>query len=159
MVSEMILASFSKIWHLIPIVIAIILFRKFLNYKDKKRKILKNEEDEKNGLTLELRTKKKYEELGYKKVNQKNENQGVDLHMIKEGKNLLIQCQNSFTSKSITSKDIENFYDNATNYVKKNNIEEKNMELRYAIQYSDVLNKSAINILKDDSYCCKYIVV
>ncbi len=79
--------------------------------------------------------------------------------MIKEGKNLLIQCQNSFTSKSITSKDIENFYDNATNYVKKNNIEEKNMKLRYAIQYSDVLNKSAINILKDDSYCCKYIVV
>ncbi len=71
MVSEMILASFSKIWHLIPIVIAIILFRKFLNYKDKKRKILKNEEDEKNGLTLELRTKKKYEELGYKKSKSK----------------------------------------------------------------------------------------
>jgi len=159
MISEMILASFSKIWHLIPIVIAIILFRNFLNYKDKKRKILKNEEDEKNGLTLELRTKKKYEDLGYKEVNQKNENQGVDLHMIKEDKNILIQCQNIFEAKSITAKDIESFYNNAISYIKTNNIEEKNMELRYAIPYSDVLNKSAINILKDDSYCCKYIVV
>ena len=49
---EMILASFLKIWHVIPIIIAIILFKKFMNKKDKKRRINKNEEYEKNGLTL-----------------------------------------------------------------------------------------------------------
>ena len=62
---EMIIASFLKIWHLIPLIIFIILLKKFVNKKDKKSRINKNEKNEKNGLKLEVRTQKNYENLGY----------------------------------------------------------------------------------------------
>ena len=48
-VSTMLMGSFSKIWHLIPIVITIILFKRYMNMKDKKRIMNKHEENEKNG--------------------------------------------------------------------------------------------------------------
>ena len=68
---EMIIASFLKIWHLIPLIIFIILLKKFVNNKDKKSRINKNDENEKNGLTLEVRTQKNYENLGYEVKYQK----------------------------------------------------------------------------------------
>lgn len=160
---DMVLASLSKVWHLIPIVIAIILFKKFVNNKDKKRKINENEENEKKGLTLELRTAKKYEKLGYKVIYHEkqddNKDQGIDLLCHKDDKTLLIQCKNSSKSKSITAEDIKIFHSNATKYIKTNDIEKNKVEFRYAIPYSDVLDKSAIKILTDDSYNCKYIVL
>lgn len=162
-IGDMIIASLSKIWHLIPIVIAIVLFKKFINKKDKKRLIMKNEENEKIGLTLELRTIKKYEELGYKVIYQESENsenyQGVDLVCSRNDKTLLFQCKNNSKVKSITEKEIENFLENANKYLKANNINKSSVEFRYVVPYLDVLDKSAIKIFKNDSYNCKYVVL
>jgi len=161
--TEMIIASLSKIWHLIPIVIAIILFKKFMNKKEKERRIKRNEEHEKNGLTLELRTRKKFEDLGYKVIHHESQedkkDQGIDLLCCKDDKTLLFQCKNRSQSKSITDEDIKIFHSNALQYVKTNDIEKNDVEFRYVVPYSDVLHKSAIKILTDDSYNCKYMVV
>ncbi len=156
--TDMVIGSFSKIWHLIPIVIAIVFFKKYINKKDKERQINKNEENEKNGLTLELRTSKKYEDLGYK-VEDGKKDEGIDLLMFKNDKTLLVQCKNNSESKSITDKDIKTFHSNAINYVKTNDIEKNGVEFRYVVPYSDVLDKSAIKILEDDAYNCKYMVL
>ncbi len=160
---EMILASFLKIWHVIPIVIAIILFKKFMNKKDKKRRISQNEEHEKNGLTLEVRARKKYEDLGYKvispEIQEGEKTQGIDLVCSKDDKTFLFQCKNTSISKSITSEDIKAFHTHALKYVETNDMEENNVEFRFVIHYTDVLDKSAIKILTDDSYNCKYMVL
>lgn len=156
--SEMIIASLSKIWHIVPIVIAIVLFKKFVNKKDKKRTINKNEENEKKGLTLELRTVGKYEELGYK-VEEGTKDQGIDLLCYRDDKILLIQCKDTSVSKSIIDEDIKLFHSNAIKYIKTNDIKQNDVEFRYIIPYSDVLNKSAIKILMDDFYNCKYVVL
>jgi len=161
--TEMILASLSKIWHLVPIIIAIILFKKFVNNKDKKRKINENDENEKNGLTLELRTGKKYEKMGYKVIYHETEDgekePGIDLLCYKDDKTLLVQCKNDSKSKSITDEDIKIFHSNAIKYVRTNDIEKNDVAFRYVILYSDVLDKSAVKILTDDSYNCKYVVL
>ncbi|PLY06626.1 MAG: hypothetical protein C0625_08540 [Arcobacter sp.] len=157
-ISDMIIASLSKVWHLIPIVIAILLFKKFINTKDKKRRININEENEKKGLTLELRTVKKYEKMGYTVIYNEKE-QGINLLCSKNNKTLLFQCNNYSKSKSITDKDIKNFISNAIKYVKTNNIKKNDVEFRFVVPYLDVFDKSAIKILKDDSYNCKYVVL
>jgi len=161
--TEMILASLSKIWHLVPIVIAIILFKKFINNKDNKNRINKHEENEKEGLTLELRTVKKYEDLGFKvtcfDLSDDKNKLGIDLICHKDDKTVLVQCNNNSKSKSISHEDIKTFYTNAINYVKKNDIEENNVSYRYVVLYRDVLDKNAIKILTDDSYNCKYMVL
>ncbi len=159
MISEMIMASFSKIWHLIPIAIAIVLFKIFINNQDKKKRILKNEENEKNGLGIQIRTRKKYEDMGYNVQETKTNDDAIDFILTKENKTLLIQCNNTTQIKSITEEDIKTFYKNAINYVKTNSMEEHNMELRFVIPYKDVLHKSAVKIFADDSYGCKYVVV
>lgn len=156
---HMLMASFSNIWHLIPIVIGIILFKKFLNVKNKKNLIRKNEENEKNGLTLVLRTIKKYEDLGYKIINNQENNDEVSLICKKDDKTILIKCKDTNEMKSITDKDIKTFYRNAHEYLKENDIQEDNVEFRYAIPYSDILHKSAIKILSNDSYNCKYVIL
>lgn len=156
------MGSFSKIWHLIPIVIAIVLFKKFIDKKDKKRRINKNEENEEKGLTLNLRTREKYEKLGYQVISPEldddKEELGIDFICNKDDKVLLVQCKNYSKSKSITGKDIKTFHNNAIKYVKTNSIE-NNVEFRYVVPYSDVLDKSAIKILMDDSYNCKYVIL
>lgn len=161
--STMVIASLSKIWHLIPIVIAIILFKKFINNKDKKNRIKKNEENEKNGLTLELRVKKKYEDLAYKvtsnEIKNDQSNNQIDFLCYKDNRTLLFTCNNSSTSKSITQEDIKEFINNANKYVETNNMEENKVEFRYAISYIDVLDKTATKILIDDKYNCKYVVI
>jgi hypothetical protein len=160
---EMVLASLAQIWHLIPIVIAIILFKKFIGKKDKNRKININPENEKNGLSLESRAGKKYEKSGYKVTYNETQDGkkelGIDLICCKDDKILLIQCTNYSKSKSITDKDIKTFHSNATQYVKTNEIENKNVEFRYVILHHDVLHKSAIKILTNDSYNCKYVII
>lgn len=153
--SEMIIASLSKVWHLVPIVIAIILLKKFINNKDKKEKMLKNQENEKNGLTLQLRTIKKYEALGYKISS--HEKQKIDLVLSKNEKILLIKFNTTSESKSVKDEDIKTFYNDANEYIKENEIKEK-VEFRYVIAYMDVLHKSAIKILTDNTYNCKYVV-
>ncbi|NQY22892.1 MAG: restriction endonuclease [Campylobacteraceae bacterium] len=158
---EMIIASFLKIWHLIPLIIFIILLKKFVNNKDKKSRINKNDENEKNGLTLEVRTQKNYENLGYEvKYQKKQENtEEIDLVCKRDNKILLIQCKNDSKTKSITEDDIKTFYKNALQYLKTNDIEKKDAQFRYVVAYSDVLHKSAIKILRDDFYNCKYVVL
>ena len=158
---EMIIASFLKIWHLIPLIIFIILLKKFVNNKDKKSRINKNDENEKNGLTIEVRTQKNYENLGYEvKYQKKQENtEEIDLVCKRDNKILLIQCKNDSKTKSITEDDIKTFYKNALQYLKTNDIEKKDAQFRYVVAYSDVLHKSAIKILRDDFYNCKYVVL
>jgi len=156
--SDIVINAIFQLWHLIPIVIVIILFKKFIDKKDKKHKINKNEENEKNGLTLELRTVKKYENLGYK-IYDEIEDEGIDLVCSKNDKTLLVQCKNNSKSKSITEDDIKTFYTNAIKYIKANNIEKKDVNFRFVIPYKDVLDKTAIKILTDDSYNCKYVIV
>lgn len=159
---EMVMASFLKIWHIIPIVIGIILFRRFLNLKDQKRRIQINEENEKNGLSLELRVGKKYEDLGYEVSYCKIEDSkahGIDMCCSKENKTLLIQCNKDTKSKSTSSEDIKKFVNDAMKYIKINSIDKKNVEFRYAILYPSILDKSALKILSDDSHNCKYIVL
>ena len=117
--SEMIIGSLSYLWHLVPIVIAIVLFKKFIEYKDKKRRKKKNEENEEKGLTLELRTIKNYEDLGYK-IEEGKKDQGIDLICSKGGKTLLFQYTKSSKSKSIIDEDIKTFCTNANKYIKTN---------------------------------------
>lgn len=156
---EMITASLLQIWHIVPIIIGIILFRKFLNNKNKKRSIQIHEENEKNGLSLELRTAKKYEQLGYSVVQNTKEEDGVDLLCSRDDKTLLIQCNKSSQTKSINSEDIKAFIDDAIDYLNTNDMKDKGVEFRYAILFPEVLDKSAVKILQDDSYNCKYMVV
>ncbi|MFA9239503.1 MAG: hypothetical protein ACEQSQ_06380 [Candidatus Paceibacteria bacterium] len=157
--SEMIIASLSYIWHLIPIIIFILLLKKFLTYRDNKKRKIRNEENQKNGLTLELRTIKKYEDLGYKVVSNTTENQDIDMICYKDDKTILIKCNNSSESKSIKEEDIMAFYDGAIKYINTNKRKEKNAAFRYVVPYKDLFHKSAIKILTDDSYNCKYVLV
>ena len=157
--TEMIIGSLSYIWHLIPITIFIILLKKFLTHKDNKKRKIKNEENQKNGLTLELRTIKKYEDLGYKVVSNKIENQSIDMICYKDDKTILVKCNNNSESKSIKEENIMAFYDSAIKYINTNKIKEKNAAFRYVVPYKDLFHKSAIKILSDDDYNCKYILV
>jgi len=160
-ISYMIMASLSNIWHIVPIIIAIILFKKYMNMRNRKNIILKNEEHEKNGFTLQSRAIKKYKDLGYEVTILKDEDKklGLDLLCIKNKKSIIVQCKNSFELKSIIDEDIKTFCNNAKKYSKENNIEKSDVEFRYIIPYSDVLNKTAIKILSDDYYNCKYVIL
>lgn len=155
----MVLASLSKIWHIIPIIIAIILFKKFITHKDKKNMISKNLEKEKSGFTLKLRTIEKYENLGYKVEKDMEDDQYINLHISKDDKIILLRLNNTSTSKSIKDTDIIAFIDNATNYINSNNLDDTNIDLRYVVPYGDVFHKSALKILGMDSYGCKYVVI
>lgn len=157
--TEMILSSLSYIWHVIPIIIFILLLKKFLTHKDNKKRKIKSKENEKNGLTLELRTMKKYEDLGYKVVLNTTENKNIDIICSKDDKTILIKCNNNSESKSIKAEDIMTFYDSAIKYIKENKIKEKDVAFRYVVPYKDLFHKSAIKILTDDSYNCKYVLV
>ncbi|KAB7887083.1 hypothetical protein [Poseidonibacter ostreae] len=152
--SDIVINALYQLWHLLPIVIAIVLFKKYIDNKDKKNRKNKNEENEKNGLTLEVRAIKKYEDISYTIVKSES-----ILVCTKEDKTILIQCNNSIEAKSITDDDIKSFYTTAIKYVKENQLEIKNVEFRYAIAYKDALNKSAIEILLDEFYNCKYVVL
>lgn len=154
---DMVIASFLKIWHIIPIIIGIILFRKLLSSKDKKRRIKISEDHEKQGLSLQFRVGKKYEDLDYEVSYDKQ--QGIDVYSSKANKILLIKCNNTNKSKSILAEDIKDFINDAKSYIQKNDLEDKEVEFRYAIVYPAVLHKSAMKILSDDTYNCKYIVV
>lgn len=155
--SDMIIGSLSKIWHLVPIVIFIILFKKFLNKKDKDRRILKNEENEKQGLGLEIRIIKKYEDLGYKV--DKVEEKGIDLISSKDDKKVLIHYKDSSKTASITQHDIKRFCSDAIKYIEANDIKKSNTTFRYIVPYGDILDKSAIKTLMNNSYNCGYVVV
>ncbi len=158
--SDIIIGSLSQIWHLIPIIIFIVLFKKFITMKDNKNRKNKNEENEKNGLTLEIRAIKKYEDLGYKVISSKiNSETDIDMFCYKDDKTILVKCKNNSESKSIKEEDIMSFYGSAIKYLKTNNIEAKNASFRYVVPYKDVFHKSAINILMDDSYNCKYVLI
>ena len=156
--SDMIIGSLSKVWHLIPIIIFIILFRKFMTNKDKKRRININKEHEEKGQNLELRTIDKYEKLGYKIKNPK-EDQGIDIICNKKDEIFLIKCNNNSKAKSIIDKDIKAFCKNAIEYTKTNNLEKNNVKLRYIIHYNDALDKSALKILRDNIYNCRYVII
>ena len=138
--SEIIIGSLSYIWHLIPIIIFIILLKRFISTRDNKKRKRQNEENEKNGLTLELRTIKRYEDLGYKVVSNKIQNENIDMICYKDDKTILVKCKNSFDSKSIKEEDIVAFYDDAIKYINANNIKEKNAVFRYAVPYKDIFS-------------------
>jgi len=152
--SDIIINAVYQLWHLFPIIIVIVLFKMFINRRDKVKRKKLNEENEKNGLTLEVRTVKKYEDIGYKVKKE-----GLNLICVKGEKIFLIQTNNTIEAKSIHDEDIKIFYTNAMKYVKENQLEIKNVEFRYVIAYKDALDKSALRILMDDFYNCKYVVL
>lgn len=152
--SDIVLNAIYQLWHLLPIIIVIVLFKKYIDSKDKKTRKNKNEEHEKNGLTLKVRATKKYEDIGYKILEQES-----ILVCTKTDKTILIECNNTLEPKSIHDEDIKAFYTNAIKYVKENQLEIKNVEFRYVIAYKDALDKSAVRILRDDFYNCKYVVL
>ncbi|MBU3014922.1 hypothetical protein KO488_09160 [Poseidonibacter lekithochrous] len=152
--SDIIINAVYQLWHLFPIIIVIVLFKMFINRRDKVKRKKLNEENEKNGLTLEVRTVKKYEDIGYKVKKE-----GLNLICVKGEKIFLIQSNNTIEAKSIHDEDIKIFYTNAMKYVKENQLEIKNVEFRYVIAYKDALDKSALRILMDDFYNCKYVVL
>ncbi len=156
--SDIAINAVYQLWHLLPIIIIIVLFKKYIDHKDKKHRKNKNEENEKNGLTLEVRTVKKYEDIGYKVESLENED-GIDLICTKVDKIFLVLCNNSIDKKSIINDDIKAFYKKAIKYVKDNQLEIKSVEFRYIIANKDALDKSAIEILMDDFYNCKYVVL
>lgn len=162
-VSGMVISSLSKIWHIVPIVIFIILFKKYITKKDKKRRINLNEENDKKGLSLEVLTAEKYEKMGYEVTYPKTQDgkkvEGINMICTKNDKILLIQCNNSSEPKSITDDHIKTFYKNANEYLETNNIEKKHVEFRFVIHYNDVLDKYAMEILTNGSYNCKYVVI
>lgn len=158
-ISDMIIASLLKIWHIIPIIAFIILFKVFMKKKDNKRRRKQNEENKKSGLTLELRARKKYEKLGYEVKENKAKDNEIDLICKRDNKTLLIQCKNISEPKSIEEKDIKTFYNTASEFLRNSEIQQNDVEFRFVIPYSDVLAKSAIKILKNDAYNCKYVVV
>ncbi|ADG93878.1 hypothetical protein Arnit_2226 [Arcobacter nitrofigilis DSM 7299] len=156
-ISDMIIGSLSKVWHLVPLVVFIILVKKFMHNKDNKRRININKEHEKKGQSLELRTIEKYKKLGFK--TQKSKEEGIDIICTKDEQTYLLKCNNNSKSKSIKAEDIKTFHKNAIKYLKTNNLEEKNVYFRYVVLFNDVLDKSALAILKDDSYNCKYVII
>ncbi|MAD41582.1 MAG: hypothetical protein CL623_04235 [Arcobacter sp.] len=156
--SDIAINALYQLWHILPIIILIVLFKKYIDHKDKKNKKIKDEENEKNGLTLEVRTIKKYEEIGYKVESLENVD-GIDLICSKEDKIFLVKYNNSIDKKSIKNVDIKAFYKTASKYVKENQLEIKNVEFRYIVANKDALDKTAIEILMDDFYNCKYVVL
>lgn len=156
--SDIVINAIYQLWHLIPIVVVIVLFKKYMDNKDRKNRVNENEKNEEKGLTLELRTIKKYKDIGYK-IEDDKKDQGIDLVCTKDDKILLIQCKNSSKAKSITHKDIKAFHSNAMKYARVNNIKNEDITFRYVIPFKDVLHKSAVKILMDDSYNCKYVLL
>ena len=155
---EMVLASLEKIWHLVPIVIAVLLFKKFITTRDRKRRIEKNLENENKGLTIKHRTINKYEKLGYK-IEEINKSQNLDLICTKDEKSFIMQLNNALNKKTITAQEIEDFINKGKEYIKANNLNVENIEFRYVIPYTDMLEKSAVNIFADDNYKCKYMIL
>lgn len=121
---------------------------------------IKNEE---KGINLELLTGRKFEELGYKVIYNGLEkgrlDAGIDLICTKENEILLLQCKNYSKPKSITHEHIKIFHSNAMKYIKTNNLDERNTKLKYVIPNKEVLDISAIKVLMNDFYNCKYVVV
>jgi hypothetical protein len=121
---------------------------------------IKNEE---KGINLELLTGRKFEELGYKVeyngLEKGKLDAGIDLICTKENEILLLQCKNYSKPKSITHEHIKIFHSNAMKYIKTNNLDERNTKLKYVIPNKEVLDISAIKVLMNDFYNCKYVVV
>lgn len=121
----------------------------------------KNEE---KGINFELLAGRKFEELGYKVqyngLEKSRLDGGIDLICTKTNqKTLLVQCKNYSKPKSITHEHIKVFHSNAMKYIKDNNLNENNVELKYVIPDKEVLDISAIKVMMNNFYRCKYLIV
>ncbi len=121
-------------------------------------------ENEEKGIHFEMLTGRKFEEHGYKVnyngLEKGKRDNGIDLICTKENrKTLLIQCKNYSKEKSITHEHIKVFHSNAMKYIKKNNLNENQIELKYAVPKKEVLHISAVKTMMDNYYNCKYIIV
>lgn len=158
-------------WHFITAILIAIGVKTYIEIKENKFKknINRNKQrefykkNERNGKEFEYLTGKKFEELGYKVIYHGLEkgklDQGIDLICSKDGKIILIQCKNYTNSNSITHEDIKIFHSNAIIYMKKNYIDEKYAELKYAVPKEDILDYSAKKTLMDKYYNCKHITI
>lgn len=170
-IGDVLLGVLSQIWYFIPIIIAIGLFKNYVNKKEKATRQNRNKKrqkefyanNEKKGQEFELRTGRKFEELGYKVVyngiEKGRKDEGIDLLCYKDNKILLVQCKNYSKPKSVTHEHIKIFHSNAIKYVKTNQIKNKNVEFKYAIPNKNVLDISAIKILMNNFYNCRYIEI
>lgn len=131
------------------------------NWKSRQKEFYRKNEEK--GINLELLTGRKFEELGYKVeyhgLEKGRLDGGIDLICTKENEILLLQCKNYSKPKSITHEHIKIFHSNAMKYIKTNNLDERNTKLKYVIPNKEVLDISAIKVLMNDFYNCKYLVV
>ncbi|MFX4232758.1 restriction endonuclease [Aliarcobacter butzleri] len=132
------------------------------NNKIRQREFYKKNEEK--GINFELLAGRKFEELGYKVqyngLEKSRLDGGIDLICTKVNqKTLLVQCKNYSKPKSITHEHIKVFHSNAMKYIKDNNLNENNIELKYVIPDKDVLDISAIKVMMNDFYRCKYLIV
>lgn len=132
------------------------------NWKSRQREFYKRNEEK--GINFELLAGRKFEELGYKVqyngLEKSRLDGGIDLICTKENqKTLLVQCKNYTKPKSITHEHIKVFHSNAMKYIKDNNLNENNVELKYVIPDKEVLDISAIKVMMNNFYRCKYLIV
>lgn len=130
--------------------------------KIKQREFYKKNEEK--GINFELLAGRKFEELGYKVqyngLEKSKLDGGIDLICTKENqKTLLVQCKNYSKAKSITHEHIKIFHSNAMKYIKMNNLNENNIELKYVIPNKEVLDISAIKVMMNNFYNCKYLII
>lgn len=132
------------------------------NNKIRQREFYKKNEEK--GINFELLAGRKFEELGYKVqyngLEKSRLDGGIDLICTKTNqKTLLVQCKNYSKPKSITHEHIKVFHSNAMKYIKDNNLNENNIELKYVIPDKDVLDISAVKVMMNNFYRCKYLIV
>lgn len=132
------------------------------NNKIRQREFYRKNEEK--GVNFELLAGRKFEELGYKVqyngLEKSKLDGGIDLICTKTNqKTLLVQCKNYSKPKSITHEHIKVFHSNAMKYIKDNNLNENNVELKYVIPDKEVLDISAIKVMMNNFYRCKYLIV
>jgi len=159
---------FSQIWYLIPLLILVSIMKIFFNKLDKKIKKEKYkkfmEENKTKGDEYEVKSGRFFEDKGYVVdyngiINDRKDG-GIDLICKKDNEiKLLIQCKNYSKEESINHEMIKVFHSNATKYMDSNELDRSKVELKYVVPNVNVFDSSALKVLRDKYYRCRYEVM
>jgi len=163
-----ILSMLKEVWFIVPILIIIGMLKIVLENEKKKKKIENYkklmEENKTKGKEYEAKVGKIYEYKGFKVeynglINDKKDG-GIDLICRKDDEvKLLIQCKNYSEEKSINHEMIKVFHSNATRYMDLNELDRSKVELKYVVPNVNVFDSSALKVLRDKYYRCRYEVM
>lgn len=144
-------------------------------YEEKKEKVFTNNETLNNKMSLkekkekgdelERRAGEHYEKKGYivkyNGIDKNREDGGIDLICINNDEILLIQCKN--WSKDSTWKirhtNVKAFHSDCIKYTEEMKLDRNKVKLKYIVSDKKIIHNSALNIFKDDYYCCRYEVI